>query len=221
MNKVVLIIFLYCLNYAHAQNYAELRHVQNDSLKIDFYVSTDHKKIKYKDTVLYTWYKSKKVMTTQGNSSGDILNGTFKKYYLSGQLAESGLYKMGLKTGKWFTWDKDGLLISIENYHKGQLNGKQIQYENGQLIHTDKYKKGTLKHKKNHKEKEDKSTGDEIEKEPFLKRVFKIKDKESSEKTEDKEENKKKWFSKKNNSEKKNKTKKKPKKTKKPKKEEK
>ena len=191
MKNTVLFIFLVMVKLGFSQDYAELRHVQSSEYKYDFYVSTDHKKIRHKDTVVYTWYKSQKLMSTQGSSSGNILNGTFKKYYLTSQLAESGTYKMGLKVGKWQTWDEKGLLTSVSNYSKGQLKGKYYLYQNGKLVKTSTYKKGKELVEETSDDDENLSEGDE--KESFFKKVFSKK--ESKEDGVEKE--KKKWFSKK------------------------
>jgi hypothetical protein len=176
MKHIALFIFVLTVNLVYSQDYSELRHIQNDSFRVDFYVSTDHNKIKHKDTVFYAWYKSKKVMFTQGASSGDILNGSYKKYFLSGQLSEQGNYKKGVKVGEWKTWDKNGFLVAISNYHSGQLNGKTYKYTNGKLSQIEKYKKGQLKVKAVKPEKIE-NVSEENE-ESFFNRIFKKKEKE-------------------------------------------
>jgi len=195
-----------------SQEYSELRHIQNDSFRVDFYVSTDHKKIRHKDTVIYGWYKSKKVMFTQGQSSGNILNGSYKKYYSAGQLAEFGNYKYGLKVGKWQTWNEKGLLISISNYKKGQLHGKYFNYENGSLAHVDKYRRGKLKVAKEKKERIKTEKEPKLKKETngsFFNKLFKKEKEESSSAIKEEKEKKRKWFSKKDKTEKEVKTSKK------------
>jgi len=191
MKHIALLLFTLTINLVYSQDYSELRHIQNDSFRVDFYVSIDHKKIKHKDTVFYAWYKSKKVMFTQGASSGDILNGSYKKYFLSGQLSEFGNYKKGVKVGEWKTWDKDGFLITISNYNLGQLHGKNYGYTKGKLSKIENYKKGQLKVKSVKPEKVDEPL--EENKGSLFSRVFKKKEKEF-ESTD--EEEKKKRFSK-------------------------
>lgn len=179
MRNLLIIIFVLVTNNLLSQNYSQLRHVQNDSFSIDFYVSASHETLNYKDTVVYAWYKSKKVMFTQGQSSGDILNGSYKKYYTSGQFSEFGNYAMGLKEGKWRKWDENGLLISISNYKRGQLHGKHYTFIKGNLGQVNKYRKGKLKAAKT------KKTETQEKKQSFLKNLFKKKEK-------------RKWFAKKN-----------------------
>jgi len=205
MRNLLIIIFTLIFNYSFSQDYSELRHIQNDSFRIDFYVSTDHKKLRHKDTVIYGWYKSKKVMFTQGQSGGDILNGSYKKYYRSGQLAENGVYKFGLKVGKWQAWNEKGLLVSIENYKKGQLHGKYFHYKNGSLAHIDKYRNGQLKIVKEKKEKVKTEKEPQLKKgrdESFFNKLFKKEKEESAPAIKEEEKAKRKWFSKKDKTEK-------------------
>ncbi|MGV6862295.1 MAG: toxin-antitoxin system YwqK family antitoxin [Putridiphycobacter sp.] len=197
MKKLIFTYFFIIFGvYAYTQNnYSEYRHIQNDSFRFDFYVDIEHKKIKYIDTVYYTWYKGKKIMNTQGNSSGDVLNGSCKKYYLKGQLAESGQYKYGLKVGKWQYWDESGNLTLIENYKKGYLNGYIYYYENGLLINKEKYKSGRLivrqeKEKKEKKEKTPKQEEKEERQNSFLKNLFKKKEKKEKPKKQQEKEKK-------------------------------
>ena len=179
MKLVSFIILILSSQFSHSQDFANLRHVQTDSTRTDFYISSDHKKIRYKDTVIYTWYKSKKIMSTQGSSHGDILNGIYKKQYTSGQLAESGNFKLGLKVGRWQYWDKNGLLTAIEYYKKGQLHGRNYIYKDGEQLTNNRFKKGTLIIKKEKKIKEPKAdktletdTKEEDDKPSFFKRMF-------------------------------------------------
>jgi len=192
MKNILIIIFTLIFNFSFSQDYSELRHIQNDSFRIDFYVSIDQKYIRHKDTVLYAWYKSKKVMFTQGQSSGNILNGSYKKYYSSGQLAELGNYKYGLRIGKWKAWNEKGFLISISNYKKGQLHGKCFHYKNGSLAHVDKYRNGQLKIVK---EKKDTNQS-------FFNKLFKKEKEESAPAVKEEKKPKRKWFTKKEKKEK-------------------
>jgi len=204
MRNLLIVIFTFVVNFSFSQDYSELRHIQNDSFSVDFYVSADHKKISHKDTVLYAWYKSKKVMFTQGQSSGNILNGSYKKYYRSGQLAEYGNYKFGLKFGEWKVWNEKGLLVSISNYKKGQLHGKHFNYKNGSLIQADKYSKGQLKVVKEKIERVKTEKEPKLKKDTdqsFFNKLFK-KNEESSPKLKEEKEKKRKWFTRKDKTEK-------------------
>ncbi len=153
---ILLVLFIINVLIVFSQDNSTFRHVKEENYHYDFYVALEHKKIKYNDTLYYYWYKSKKIMNTQGASSGDILNGSYKKYYISGQLAEAGNFKMGLKVGKWQTWDENGNLTSVYIYKKGIKNGRYHIYHDGNSTQEGKYKKGKEQIKKEPKEKVEK-----------------------------------------------------------------
>ena len=134
-----LILTITCLG----QERSELRHCKTKEFKYDFYVQLSDKNVRYKDTVLYSWFRAQKIHTTQGMSDGYLLNGPFKKYYHSGQIAEQGEYKNGLKTGEWKSWRESGTLIAIYHYVAGQRHGTYSLFgEDGRRTKTGSYKKG-------------------------------------------------------------------------------
>ena len=138
-------IFLsfFCALSSQAQELKELRHYTTDINSADFYISLDDKKVKYVDTLDYFWYKSQKIHVTQGYAGGDLLNGSYTKFYTSGQLAERGQFEMGLQIGEWKTWYESGQLSSIYNYQNGVLDGNYFKYDqSGKLIESGNYKSG-------------------------------------------------------------------------------
>ena len=142
-------VFIICCVLAHAtfcQELKELRHCVTSEYKCDFYVSLSDKKIKYQDTLHYFWYKAKKIHVTQGASEGYELHGPYTKFYHSGQLAEQGEFREGLKDGIWKEWYESGRLKSIYNYNRGELSGSYRLYnEAGDLRESGKIRRGQKK----------------------------------------------------------------------------
>ncbi len=95
-----------------------------------------HDKTKY-----YFWFKAQKVMSTQGGSSGLLLNGKFESFYDNKQLSSKGHFSKGLKDGEWLYWRENGSLIHVEHWKKGKLFGVEMFYdEKGNAIKTFDYK---------------------------------------------------------------------------------
>ena len=177
MKQVLTIAALILSLCCNGQERSELRHSKTKEFKYDFYVQLEDKNVRYKDTVLYTWFRAQKVHTTQGYSDGYLLNGSFKKYYHSGQLAERGEFKNGLRNGEWKSWRETGTLVSILNYSAGQLHGDYFLYnEAGKRSKSGSYKKGI---EKIDIPKASAKTDDESDKEGFFKRLFKRKEKDA------------------------------------------
>ena len=202
------ILLIFCFHIGSYGNKIDasqaLRHVKTAQFQYDFYVSLDDKKIKYKDTISYYWYKSQKIHHTQGNSEGNILNGSYAKFYHSGQLAEKGQFEYGLKNGEWKTWYKTGVAQTIFNYNSGLLSGIFIQYDTlGNRVLSGSYKNGlingefidhvkgdTALFKKGVKKIKSKRTKEEgADDAGFLKKLFKS-DRKKKNKREKKEKNK-------------------------------
>lgn len=94
-----------------------------------------HDKSKY-----YYWFKAQKVISTQGGSSGLVLNGEFEAFYDNKQLSKKGNFCKGLKNGEWFYWRTDGTLMRVEHWKKGRLFGNEMFYdEKGKLQSTTNY----------------------------------------------------------------------------------
>jgi antitoxin component YwqK of YwqJK toxin-antitoxin module len=108
-----------------------LKHsVKQDGLQYNFEVlDKDKKGVRNHDkTKFYYWFKSQKVMATQGGSSGQLLHGQFESFYTNKQLQQKGNFEKGLKNGEWNYWRENGTLLRAENWKNGTLSGMQINY---------------------------------------------------------------------------------------------
>ena len=105
-------------------------HIKQDNKSIVFHVlDTDESQLKkHNPDKIYFWFKSQKILTTQGGSSGSLLNGQYESFYKNNQLAERGVFKKGLKHGTWKFWGENGILIHQENWSRGIQTGKQLYY---------------------------------------------------------------------------------------------
>jgi hypothetical protein len=90
---------------------------------------------KYDEQKIYFWYKAQHVYTTQGGSSGTLLNGKFEAFYTNNQLAYSGNFSKGLKHGAWSYWKQNGLLEHVESWKKGKQIGKQFYYNDQGMVY--------------------------------------------------------------------------------------
>ena len=183
------------------QSLETIRHAKTNIHKMDFHILLSAKKIRYNNELDYTWFKSQKIMETQGRSSGNLLHGKFSMFYMDGQLAEQGEFKYGVKNGQWSAWYSNGKYKTIVNYKKGRLHGYYANYdEDGNIIAEGKYKKGEEKIKKTRAEKaaikenkikekaEDKDSTQQ--KDPFFKRFSKKKEDVDTPENDEKEQNK-------------------------------
>ncbi|WP_430405616.1 toxin-antitoxin system YwqK family antitoxin [Fluviicola sp.] len=111
-------------------------HIKQEDKSIIFRVlDTDDSQLKkYNSKKYYYWFKSQKILITQGGSSGSLLNGDYESFYKNNQLAEKGLFKKGLKHGIWRFWGQNGILIHQENWSSGIQIGKQLYYSNQGLL---------------------------------------------------------------------------------------
>lgn len=201
LHKLKIVIYLVLViisSNGYTQEKKKLRHTTTDEFKCDFYVDLNSTTRLHKDTVQYFWFKSQAIHVTQGGSDGKLLNGPFSKFYHSGQLAEKGVFKLGLKQGEWRSWYESGKLKSVYFYRSGMAKGRYFLYnDNGELIESGKIKNGVRKvdqaenlikkekpdHKKPKKDKEFKERqkqekkAERQQKEGFFKKVFKKKKK--------------------------------------------
>ncbi|MGV3610302.1 MAG: toxin-antitoxin system YwqK family antitoxin [Fluviicola sp.] len=111
-------------------------HIKQDDKSIVFRVmDADESQLKkYNPIKNYYWFKSQKILVTQGGSSGSLLDGLYESFYKNNQLSEKGLFKKGLKEGVWTSWNPKGVLIHQENWSRGRQIGKQIYYNETGLI---------------------------------------------------------------------------------------
>ena len=111
-------------------------HIKQDDKSIVFRVlDTDESQLKkYNSKKNYYWFKSQRILITQGGSSGSLLNGEYESFYKNNQLAEKGLFKKGLKHGAWRFWGTNGILIHQENWSNGIQIGKQLYYSDQGIL---------------------------------------------------------------------------------------
>jgi len=155
------------------ENPLSRRHCTSELYKMDFYVFSSDKKMRYNDTLEYYWFKGQKLHSTQGRSAGLVLHGQFSKFYKDGQLAEQGEFRYGLKNGEWLSWYPSGKLAGIYNYKRGVLHGHFFQFdEEGNPLKVGRYKKGIVKSKQE-KKSDSKAIEEQEEQEGFFKRIHK------------------------------------------------
>jgi hypothetical protein len=101
MRNFVFLLFILFTNITFSQNNLQLKRVvKTDSFNFEVFVSEKrNQQFKHNDSLYYHWFKSQKIFRTQGGSEGEIIHGDFRKFYLSGQLAEKGYLHFGLKHG--------------------------------------------------------------------------------------------------------------------------
>ncbi|MDX2362484.1 MAG: hypothetical protein QNK23_16875 [Crocinitomicaceae bacterium] len=115
------------------------RNIRQDNQQFQFMVLDEEKHgiWNYNRHKFYYWYKAQKLISTQGGSSGRLLDGKFEGFYQNKQLSQRGEFKKGLKHGEWLYWREDGTLYSSENWKKGELFGNQKKYDaHGEEIET-------------------------------------------------------------------------------------
>ncbi|MFN7490997.1 MAG: toxin-antitoxin system YwqK family antitoxin [Chryseotalea sp.] len=59
---------------------------------------------------------------------GVLLHGPYKRFLLSGQVLEQGIYFKGTRHGRWMRYNKDTVLLDKEKYFKGWPKESQITY---------------------------------------------------------------------------------------------
>lgn len=186
---IVVLIFLMSSVLVFGQDQINYRHSVEGSFKMDFYILSEVKKMKYEESLTYFWFRSQAIHQTQGSSAGDVLHGKFSKFYSNGQLAEQGEFDKGLKNGIWLTWYENGQLKTKLTYSKGVLDGKFSTYDQEtDSLQTGKYQNGTakLKIKKTRKPKREKAEDPSEEKKKWV--LFKkISEDKKPEKDEQKE----------------------------------
>ncbi len=92
---------------------------------------------------MYYWFKGGLIHNAQAGIAGELLNDKFTKMYHSNQLAEQGYFKNGLKKGLWRTWHKNGIIETTQKWNNGFRTGEFFHFnEDGLMIAKGKYKKG-------------------------------------------------------------------------------
>lgn len=138
MRKYLLFFSLFLL-FSFSENPSKKR-ISDTLFRYEFY--TTDKKPEAKPDKEYFWFKGGAIHNTEYGIGGDLLEGSYLKYYHSNQLAEAGKFKKGLKKGLWKSWFKNGVLQSKVNWSDGQMDGNYYAYDHlGNLTETGKYKR--------------------------------------------------------------------------------
>ena len=124
----------YCLGLSAQKPIDDLylkRSLKEDGKQFQFTVLDDDKRgvWRHNKKKFYYWYKAQHVLSTQGGSSGQLINGDFEVFYSNKQLAQKGAFKKGLKHGEWLYWREDGTLAYSEYWCKGSKKGVQKIYD--------------------------------------------------------------------------------------------
>lgn len=119
------------------------RQIITDNFNYDFFILPTEKKQKIELTKTYTWYKNGELHTSEGYAYGNLLDGKYVKSYASGNIAEQGQFKNGLKVGMWVSWHISGIKKEVTNWDNGLLSGTIYKYnEKGEPVLKGRYMHG-------------------------------------------------------------------------------
>jgi antitoxin component YwqK of YwqJK toxin-antitoxin module len=150
MSLLMLFSVFLCYGQKPLKDFYLNRSLKQDGLQYTFTVldADKHGVWNYKQDRFYFWYKSQCVISTQGSSSGVLLNGDFESFYENKQLSSRGQFNKGLKEGQWLYWRKDGTLLKSEKWSNGVQLGTQINFdEQGRAKQTQILKRGRSENK--------------------------------------------------------------------------
>lgn len=123
-----------------AQDYGRKK-IGDKNFRYEFYTSDAVPA--FRSGVMYYWFKGGAIHQSESSFSGQVLDGKFEKFFLNTQLAEQGLFKLGLKHGLWYSWHQNGKLAEEATWRSGIKRGEYKSFdENGFLIESGKYRKG-------------------------------------------------------------------------------
>lgn len=151
LTSLFILTSLFCLTVSSQEkvNYANLKSLRKNGEFIRFQVEefNPKKNNKYDNSLTYYWYKSQNVMSTQGGSSGLLLNGIYEQFYANKQLAIKGFFKKGLKHGTWTYWNEEGRLKKEEFWRHGKPKKSAVIYnKNGGIKKEKNYGKDEVVH---------------------------------------------------------------------------
>lgn len=138
--KLLLVLLSTFLLLSFSDPYT-IKRISDANFRYEFY--TTNKKIKAKDNKIYYWFKGGLIHNTQSGMTGELLQDKFIKMYHSNQLAEQGVFKKGLKVALWKTWYPSGVLETTQKWSNGLKTGDFFRFnENGLVIEKGNFKKG-------------------------------------------------------------------------------
>lgn len=117
-----------------------IKRISDKNFRYEFY--TTSKKINPSKSKTYFWFKGGQIHEAEYGVAGEVLNGHFKKYFHSNQLAEQGVFKKGLKIGLWKSWHENGKIETTQIWKYGRKTGVFVKYNNsGEIIEKGNYKR--------------------------------------------------------------------------------
>lgn len=171
---ILIAIFLYTPSIAQKYTNFKYRdiHVYNEGMSINTRIVTETH-ITVKSDRWYYWFDNQSIHITQGGYTKYLLDGAYTVHFESNQLAEKGFFKNGLKCRKWFYWDREGHLQSVEYWRNGKISGKKYIYDStGSVIIIERYRKGKLLRSTDLREKEQEQAV-KVKMKNFIKKVSK------------------------------------------------
>ena len=78
---------------------------------------------------LYFWFQKDTILTTVGGYDGRLLDGSYTVFYPDRNLAVSGEFTDGLRTGEWRSWYAGGRIRSIVHWRRGLESGPFTEFD--------------------------------------------------------------------------------------------
>lgn len=103
--------------------------VTDDNFTYEFFVDTDNLK-NHSTKKEYFWYRNGAIISSFGQTNGDVLDGIYIKKYVSHQLATQGSFSKGLKNNTWMHWFENGQIKELIEWNHGYKSGKYESYNN-------------------------------------------------------------------------------------------
>lgn len=136
------IFIISLLGLVSFQDPYSVKRISDKNFRYEFY--TTSKKINPSKNKTYFWFKGGLIHEAEFGVAGEVLNGSFKKYFHSNQLAAQGDFKKGLKVGLWRSWYENGKIESTQIWKSGQKNGEFVKYnDTGEILEKGRYKKNS------------------------------------------------------------------------------
>lgn len=101
--------------------------------------------IKTELSLTYYWHDKGILSQNMGDYTGELLHGEYLVFGKNKKLIRKGYFDKGIKQGVWKKWNEKGLLLCVEEYHKGKLHGEVILYDeygNSRIVRN--YRNGNL-----------------------------------------------------------------------------
>lgn len=137
----IMVLMIGVMGSARSQNLNPTLSIHQNDVKVVFHYGDA--KISPKNNVMYYWTKYRKVHHTQGGYAGQLLNGKYEEYFISGQLKTNGTFKKGAKVGEWKAWFENGITEEVCFWVKGVKQGRyMVYYDSGQIKEEGSYKAG-------------------------------------------------------------------------------